>query len=109
MPPYTTFPRSARNLGRGCSLVKPAIQRRDAQRRASTTLHRPPQGEHPSSGGRQGEGIVAIYPQMSEVHSLRGGLIDIITQEILAQVHDTSTGLPRYNHITLTACRKAGK
>src|SRR5260370_35138448 len=69
MPPYTAFPRSARNLGRGCSLVKPAIQRRDAKRRASTTLHRPPQGEHPSSGGQQGVRQPPFKVALSELHS----------------------------------------
>jgi len=46
---------------------------------------------------------------MSEVHSLREGLIDIVTQEMLAQAHDTFTVLARDNYISLTTFRKTGK
>jgi uncharacterized protein len=46
---------------------------------------------------------------MSEVHSLREGLIDFMTQEILAQAHDTFTGLAREQYISLTTFRKTGK
>jgi hypothetical protein len=50
---------------------------------------------HPCAAGGRGGGSVVIYLQMSEVHSLREGLIDIMTQEILAQAHDTFTVLAR--------------
>jgi uncharacterized protein len=46
---------------------------------------------------------------MSEVHSLRGGLINIMTQEMLAQTHNTFTVLARDNYISLTTFRKTGK
>ncbi len=46
---------------------------------------------------------------MSEVHSLRGGLIDIMTQEMLAQTHDTFTVLAREKYISLATFRKTGK
>jgi uncharacterized protein len=46
---------------------------------------------------------------MSEVHSLRRGLINIMTQEMLAQTHDTFTLLARDKYISLTTFRKTGK
>src|SRR5215469_8850449 len=54
-------------------------------------------------------GRVVVYFQMSEVHSLRGGLMDIMVQELLGQAHDAFTVLTREKYISLTTFRKSGK
>jgi PPOX class probable F420-dependent enzyme len=53
--------------------------------------------------------MIVIYFQMSEVHSLREGLIDIVTQEMLTQEQNTFTALTREKYISLTTFRKTGK